>query len=254
MPRAVLLEEDESVRGGAFAIAEFVDGASLQTRDDFAAVDDTALAGIVDDLAGTLAALHRVDHVAVGLERFGRPDEYAARQLRRWSGQWEMVGTPDLQADGVAVAAELAARVPEQLSTGIVHGDYRIDNTLIDVAARKVVAVVDWELSTIRDPVADVAMMCAYRHPALDLILGQPSAWTSERLPKPIALAEAYERAGGVPLAHWSFHMALAYFKIGVIAAGIEHRRQAGAGGSGHDTAGDSVATYLELARTALRD
>lgn len=135
------------------------------------------------------------------------------------------------------------------------HGDYRVDSTLVDVTARRVVAVVDRELSTIGDPVADVAMMCACRHPALDPILGQPSAWTSDRLPRPTALAEAYERAGGVPLAHWSFHLALAFFKIGVIAAGIEHRRRAGAAsGSGHDTVGESVATYLDLTRSVLRD
>ena len=111
-------------------------------------------------------------------------------------------------------------------------------------------AVVDWELSTIGDPVADVAMMCAYRHPPFDLVIGAPSAWTSERLLDPrTALAAGYEAAGGVRLDDWEFHLALALFKIAVIAAGIDHRRRAGAGaGPGFDTAGDAVEPYLELA------
>jgi aminoglycoside phosphotransferase (APT) family kinase protein len=86
-----------------------------------------------------------------------------------------------------------------------------------------------------------------------DLIVGTPSAWTSARLRSPDELASAYEAGGGVPLAAWDFHLALAYFKIGVIAAGIDHRRRAGAAaGSGFDTAGESVAGYLELSLARL--
>ena len=109
-------------------------------------------------------------------------------------------------------------------------------------------AVIDWELSTIGDPVADVAMMCAYRHPPFDLVMGAPSAWTSAAAPPAPELAAGYEAAGGVPLDDWEFHLALACFKVAVIAAGIDHRRRAGAGaGPGFDTAGDAVAPYLEL-------
>lgn len=115
-------------------------------------------------------------------------------------------------------------------------------------------AVVDWELSTIGDPAADVAMMCAYRHPAFDLIVGEPSAWTSDLLPSAAELAASYERAVGAPLRAWDFHLALAYFKIAVIAAGIDHRRRSGSGsGPGFDTAGQSVVNYLDLGAAALR-
>ncbi|MFI8089420.1 phosphotransferase family protein [Streptomyces sp. NPDC086080] len=243
--RPVVLCEDESLLGGAFTVVDFVDGLSVQSRDDLAALDDSQLSHLMDSLTRTLAALHRVDHVAAGLGRFGRPDAYAQRQLRRWSGQWELVAPEDREVR--AAAAELARRltvaVPEQVSTGIVHGDYRIDNTILTHGRLpEVAAVVDWELSTIGDPVADVAMMCAYRDEALDLILGAPSAWTDDRLPDVPALAAAYEAAGGVPLDHWDFHLALAYYKIGTIAAGIEHRRRAGVGsGPGFATAGHAV-------------
>ena len=158
---------------------------------------------------------------------------------------------------GIELSAQLRDSVPEQRSTGIVHGDYRIDNTLLDLyspPSARIAAVVDWELSTLGDPVADVAMMCAYRDPTFDLIIGEEGAWTSSRLPGPVELAGSYEAAGGVRLTAWNFHLALAYFKIGVIAAGIDHRVRAGAtAGRGFDTAGDAVAPYLELARTTLR-
>ncbi|WP_459980385.1 phosphotransferase family protein [Nocardioides sp. AN3] len=253
--RAVVLCEDDALLGGPFAIADFVSGRTIQTRRSLEELDDATLAATLRALVDTLARLHRVDHVAVGLERFGRPDAYAERQLKRWSGQWDLVGAEELRPLATEVATRLGEGLPEQRSTGVVHGDFRIDNTILDLAGAepRVTAVVDWELSTIGDPVADVAMMCAYRHPVFDLIVGEPSAWTSDRLPDVAALAAAYQAAGGVPLEHWERHLALAYFKVGVIAAGIDHRQRAGGpSGTGFDTAGESVPIYLELARDAL--
>ena len=254
---AVTLCEDETVLGSPFAVADFVTGRTVQTADDLDRLDEPTLAAVTDRLVATLAALHRIDHVTVGLERFGRPDGYAARQIKRWTGQWELVGNHHPEAGWIAdeLSARLAASVPQQRSTGIVHGDYRIDNTLLllDGPRSAVAAVVDWELSTIGDPVADVATMCAYRHPAFDLIVGSPSAWTSSRLPGPDGLAAAYEAAGGVPLADFDFHVALAYFKIAVVAAGIDHRRRQGSGtGRGFDTAGRSVVPFLQAGLAAI--
>ncbi|HEU5037965.1 MAG TPA: phosphotransferase family protein [Nocardioides sp.] len=262
VPPAVVLHEDEDVLGAPFAVAEFVDGACVQSRADLDALSDTTVAACVDQLVGTLAALHAVDPVAIGLEGHGRPDGYAERQVRRWSGQWEIVGTgPLAPLDGLATETGrlLAAAVPAQRSSGIVHGDYRIDNTILRLDDDRedhveVAAVVDWELSTLGDPVADVALMCVYRHPALDLVLGSPSAWTSDRLPDAAGLAAVYEKAGGVPLADWDFHLALGYFKLAVIAAGIDHRYRAGAThGSGFDTAGDAVGPLLEAGHALVR-
>ncbi|MFD9005014.1 phosphotransferase family protein [Streptomyces sp. NPDC059582] len=254
--RPVALCKDESLLGGAFSVAEFVPGRTVRTRDQLAALDDASLDTTVDQLLNSLAALHRVDHVRIGLEGFGRPGGYAERQLRRWWGQWQLIGSAEL--DGLArdLNDRLAGSIPKRQTTGIVHGDYRIDNVILSPdssSAPQVAAIVDWELSTIGDAVADVAMMCAYRDPAFDLIVGSPSAWASPRLPEPAALAAAYERAGDIPLTDWDFHLALAYFKIAVIAAGIDHRARAGAArGPGFDTAAESVATFLELGRTTL--
>ncbi|TYL55549.1 phosphotransferase family protein [Nocardioides sp. BGMRC 2183] len=262
VPRQVISVTDEHDLGGPYVVAEFVAGASVQSRSELDALDETRLIGTVSALVETLAALHRVDHVAVGLERFGRADAYAARQLRRWSGQWQLVAPDD--ADVRTAAAELqsrlAAAIPEQRAVAIVHGDYRIDNTILALTGAdgpRVAAVLDWELATIGDPVADVAMMCAYRDPAFDLIVGETCAWTSSRIADADGLAAAYESAGGASLDHWTFHLALAHYKVAVIAAGIDHRYRAGAAaGSGHQTAREAVAPYLRagLALGALTD
>jgi aminoglycoside phosphotransferase (APT) family kinase protein len=256
VPRPIVLEEDEGLIGGPFAIAEFVRGRTIQTRVQLDELTDREVGAVSDELVAVLATLHAVDYAAIGLERLGRPDVYFGRQLKRWAGQWELVARPAVLEAGRAIATRLGERVPEQRATGIVHGDFRIDNTLLSLdsaAVPRISAVVDWELSTLGDPVADVAMMCAYRDPAFDLIVGAPSAWTSPRLADPLTLAGLYESAGGVRLADFDTQLALAYFKIGVIAAGIDHRLRAGAvSGDGFASAGDSVQLYLDLARRAL--
>lgn len=256
VPAAVLLCEDSSVLGVPFAVAERVRGRAYQSSDDLGELDDTALARATEALLTSLASLHRVDPAAVGLDAFGRPDGYAARQLKRWSGQWEIVGaeaTPDTRAAADELVRRLNERLPEQRSSSVVHGDYRIDNTLIDDDGATITAVVDWELSTLGDPVADVALMCAYRLSAFDLVVGQPAAWTSTRLPSVPELADTYRRAGGVELADFERHLALANLKIAVIAAGIDHRRRAGAGsGQGFDTAGAAVHPFLLAGLAAL--
>lgn len=255
----VALCEDESVIGAPFAIAEFVPGLCVQTREQLDELDDATVSTVAQRLVQTLADLHRVDYDAIGLSGLGRPGAYAQRQLKRWSGQWEIVGVDQLDALASEVSRRLAASLPEQDTSSIVHGDYRIDNTILNVgtdspgAQIQIAAVVDWELSTLGDPIADVAMMCAYRDPGFDLILGAPGAWSSPRLPDVPTLAAQYEDAGGVILAHWEFHMALAYYKIAVVSAGIDHRmRAAGDRGEAHDSARDAVQSYLELAHRAL--
>lgn len=250
VPPPVLLHREEDVLGSPFAVAEFVDGTSVQSRADLDELTDPVVRACVERLVETLAALHAVDPATVGLEDFGRRDGYAERQVRRWSGQWEIVGVPELESLAVETGRRLAGAVPGQRSSGIVHGDYRIDNTILRLdGGVRVAAVVDWELSTLGDPVADVALMCVYRSSALDLVLGAPSAWTSDRIGDVDGLAAAYEAAGGVPLTDWDFHLALGYFKLAVIAAGIDHRYRAGATrGVGFDTAGQAVGQLLESA------
>lgn len=252
VPYPVLLCEDEAALGVPFTVTRFVPGACIQTRSDLDAFDDAELASVIAALVGALATLHAVDPVAVGLDRFGPPTGYAERQIRRWTQQWVHVGDPELSPLANEVTNRLSNIGFTQESASVVHGDFRIDNTLISPgvssAATRVEAIVDWELSTLGDATADVAMMCVYRHPALDKVLGSPSAWASPRLPDVDGLANAYELASGKRLHHWDAHMALGYFKLAVIAAGIDHRYRAGAAnGSGFEHAASAVPELLEL-------
>ncbi|AWT54297.1 phosphotransferase family protein [Mycolicibacterium smegmatis] len=247
----VLLCEDESVLGVPFLLARFAPGLSVQTRTQLDKLAGDTVSEMVRALLDALVALHSVDYTAVGLADFGRPAGYAQRQIRRWTQQWTHVGDPNLTPLAEQLSTRLASIDFAQDFTGIVHGDYRIDNTLIGIGERscavRINAIVDWELSTIGDPTADVAMMCVYRHPALDLVLGFPSAWASPGLPGADDLAAAYERSSGRSLRQWDAHMALGYFKLAVIAAGIDHRYRAGAAhGAGFDTAATAVQPLLE--------
>jgi aminoglycoside phosphotransferase (APT) family kinase protein len=245
--RTIALCEDPAVIGAEFTVVEFVQGITIRSQAQLQDLSDVDLDACVAGLVSAFAALHRVDYEDIGLARFGRPSGYAARQLRRWAGQWAIVSTGRSElADRLSLS--LTGSIPEQLHSSIVHGDFRIDNTLLAEDDPGVVnAIVDWELSTIGDPVADVAMMCAYRHPGLNLVLGTSAAWTSERLPSADDLAARYEATAEIRLDNWDFYMGLAYYKLAVIAEGINHRYRAGATvGEGFDTAGDSVTSYLE--------
>ncbi len=191
-----------------------------------------------------LVDLHSIDPKAVGLSDFGKPDGYLERQVRRWGSQWELVRLPDDHRDADISRLHLALQqaIPQQSRTSIVHGDYRIDNTILDTDDPcHVRAVVDWELSTLGDPLSDAALMCVYRDPALDLIVHAQAAWTSPLLPAADELADRYSLVSGQPLGHWEFYMALAYFKLAIIAAGIDYRRRMSEQAEGKDTAAESV-------------
>jgi len=252
--RTVALCEDDAVMGAPFTVVERVDGQVIRSKDDLDALSDAEIESCTDELVRVLVALHDVDYRAAGLGEFGRPDGYVTRQVKLWAGQWERVKSRDLP-DIDRLHAALADSIPESPTPSIVHGDYRIDNTILsrdDVG--KVVAVVDWELATLGDPFTDLALMCVYRNPALDLVLGMPAAWTSPRLPSTDDLVQKYAVATGRDIPHWNFYLALANFKLAVIAQGIDHRWRAGATiGDGFDKAGDSVPAFVAAGLAALK-
>lgn len=255
VPPVVGLCTDERVLEVPFSVVAFVPGRTVRNASGLAGWDDGTLDRCVEALLTTLAALHAVDVAAVGLEPMRRPGGFAERQLRRWSSQWEVVGAGSASdADARAIAARLADRLPAAGSVSVVHGDFRIDNVILDPDdPGRVRAVVDWELATVGDPVADVAVTCAYRHSALDAMLGTTAAaWSSDRLPHAAELAGRYEARSGRALEHWEFHLALAYYKLAAIAAGIVHRHRS-ASATGPEPAVDAVPAYLAAAREALR-
>ncbi|WP_371053866.1 phosphotransferase family protein [Rhodococcus gordoniae] len=246
--------EDESVMGAPFTLVDFVEGRVVRSKADLDALGDDEIDRCVGELVRILAELHNVDFEAAGLGGLGRPDGYVTRQVKLWASQWGRVKTRELP-DLERLHAALAESIPESPAPTIVHGDYRIDNTILDASdTGRVVAVVDWELSTLGDPLTDLAMMCVYRHPALDDVLGFPAAWSSDRLPGTDHLVQRYATASGRDIAHWNFYLSLAYLKLAVIAEGIHHRWRAGATvGDGFDRAGEAVPDLVAAGLAALK-
>ncbi|WP_205875363.1 phosphotransferase family protein [Mycobacterium camsae] len=259
--RAIALCEDDTVLGAPFQIVEFVAGQVVRRRSQLESLGRRSIDGCVDSLIRVLVDLHSLDPPAIGLGDFGKPDGYLERQVRRWGSQWDLVRLPeDRRDDDVArLHSALEQHIPQQSRTSIVHGDYRIDNTILDADDPTIVrAVVDWELSTLGDPISDAALMCVYRDPALDLIIDTQAAWTSPLLPSADELADRYSLVSGHQLGQWEFYMALAYFKLAIIAAGIDFRRRMSeqAEGQVSDDAPEVVAPLIsrglaEIARLA---
>jgi aminoglycoside phosphotransferase (APT) family kinase protein len=238
-----------------------VAGRVVRHADELEALGDKkAISSCVDALIKVLADLHAVDPSAVGLGDFGKPTGYLERQVRRWGSQWDLVKRENDPFDNDVrhLHSALAEAIPAQSRTSIVHGDYRIDNTILDADdPAQVRAVVDWELSTLGDPLSDAALMCVYRDPSLDLIINAHAAWTSPQLPVADELAHRYSVISGQPLAHWNFYMALAYFKLAIIAAGIDFRRRMSGGDddaeAASDRVGQTVAPLVARGLTELR-
>ena len=188
----VAVDTDGEVLGAPFTVVEYVDGLVVRSGEDLDALSDEDVTRNCDALISTLISLHAVDYASVGLESFGRPEGFAGRQVKLWARQWGHVKTREL-ADVDRLVAALSERVPAQSRHAIVHGDFRVDNTILAKGDPGVVrAVVDWEMSTLGDPITDIALMCVYRTPVFDSVLGFAAAWTSERYPSADAIASRY--------------------------------------------------------------
>src|SRR6201996_5834077 len=202
--------EDESVNGAPFYVMGFVRGPVLrgvsEAEASFPDEGDRAAIGL--RVADTLAAIHAVDPDTIGLGDLGRKEDYAARQLRRWYGQWEKSKTRELAAID-RVHERLSARIPAQVGVSIVHGDYRLDNMILTDSG-EVAAVVDWELCTLGDPLADVGTLMAYwpERDQADVALGAPANLLPGFPPRD-ELAVRYAESSGRDLSELDFYVAL---------------------------------------------
>jgi aminoglycoside phosphotransferase (APT) family kinase protein len=240
--RTVALCEDPSFIGVPFSIIEFVAGRVIRSRQDLDAYGDDELSRCALGLVDTLADLHSVPYAEVGLAHFGRPRGFLGRQVSRWYDQWCRVATRDLP-DLVVLHTWLANHVPTERRASIVHGDFRIDNAIVDEERIGTVrAIVDWEMAALGDPLADLGLHLAYRDPAFEPVLAGSAAAVSDRLPSARALADRYARTSGHDVDSLNYHLALGYFKIAVIAEGIHGRHVAGdTVGEGFDMVGQAV-------------
>ncbi|MET0143978.1 MAG: phosphotransferase family protein [Ilumatobacteraceae bacterium] len=221
--------DDVDVNGAPFYVMGYVDGHVVRDRAVAeATLDEAARANASRSIVDTLATLHAVDLDAVGLADLGRHEGYIARQLKRWYGQWNQQKTRELPlVDEVHDA--LVDLVPEQGPATIVHGDYRLDNTIVS-SAGDVAAVLDWEICTLGDPLADVGLLQVYWTGPTD----EPSAWTGQSCTAPGfwdrgALADRYAEVSGRDLSQLDFYVSFGYWKLACILEGVYARYAGGA-------------------------
>jgi len=228
---AILLEDSGDLIGVPFYVMEKVDGYVI--RDAFPAGwadSEQDRRAIADVLVDTLAALHAIDPNQIGLEGFGRPAGLGERQVRRWSDQWERSKSREVPAVD-ELARLLRARPPTGPGGSIVHGDYRIDNCLLGKQMPPAItAVLDWELATLGEPLADLGMFIFYwREPGDIRPAMTPAPTMRPGFPPRAYLAERYAKRTGADLGDLPSWVALAHFKSAVIAQGIAARVKAGA-------------------------
>jgi aminoglycoside phosphotransferase (APT) family kinase protein len=253
VPTPVGLCTDPAVNGAPFYVMEFVRGHILRDAPSAEAALSPALrhrAGL--ELARTLADLHALDVDEVGLGDLARRDGYIERQLRRWSRQYADMATPDADHAGLveSTGAALAERIPPEQGVGIVHGDYRLDNAVLDDEAR-VRAILDWELCTLGDPLADVGLLLCYWSEAGETPALTVAATTAPGFARRSEILASYAEASGRDLSAMPFYIAFGYWKLACILQGVYARYLAGAGAGDHSSVEGFPAQIRRLAETA---
>ncbi|MFL4903166.1 phosphotransferase family protein [Streptomyces sp. MMS24-I2-30] len=253
VPRALLLCEDPEVLGAPFYVMEFVEGTPYRTAGQLAPLGPERTRGTVLSLVDTLVELHAVDPAEVGLADFGRPEGFLDRQLRRWGKQLDASRTRDL-AGVDELHAALGRSLPVSPAATVVHGDYRLDNVLIG-ADDRITAVLDWEMSTLGDPLTDLGLLVMYSLPLG--LPGSPVTTTAEAAghPAPAELIERYAARSGRDVSAVSWYTAFAWFKLAVILEGIHYRYTLGRTvGPGFDRIGDLVPVFIDHGLTTLQE
>ncbi len=226
VPKVLALCEDEGVIGSAFYLMEHVEG-RIFWDPALPGMDAAERAAVYDSMNETLARLHGLDAAALGLADYGKPGDYFSRQLRRWGGQYRASETQP-SPDMAALAAWLDANAPpDDGRVALVHGDWRIDNFIFAPDAPRLAAVLDWELSTLGHPFADLAYQCMqWRLPNEGEFRGLGGLDRAALgLPSEAAYVDAYARRLGVPdIPHWTFLIAFSFFRVAAIVQGVYKR------------------------------
>ncbi|MCC5948574.1 MAG: phosphotransferase family protein [Nitriliruptoraceae bacterium] len=257
VPRCVGYEPDEAVTGASFYVMHFVDGAIVRTDAEASALTPAQRAAASDAVVDTLVALHEVDIDAVGLGELARREGYIERQLRRWHGQLEKTRTRPLPLLD-EVHARLVADIPAQGPATIVHGDYRLDNLILTPDGSQVAAVLDWELTTLGDPLADLGLLCVYWSEPDDELVALPGAPTVvEGFRSRDELLARYAQRSGRDVGQVAYHVAFGYWKLACILEGVYSRTASGAYGEvdeGVEAFGQLVVALGAAADRAARE
>jgi aminoglycoside phosphotransferase (APT) family kinase protein len=258
VPRTIGLCTDEAVNERPFFVMEFVEGHILRTAVEAEkSLDEATRRSVGGHMATTLNALHGIDPDAVGLGDLGRREGYIERQLKRWSGQYAQMKVEGVDHGGLVerVGDELARRVPAQQRTSIVHGDYRMDNVVLDDHG-EVRAILDWELCTLGDPLADVGLLMVYWADSGDPFSALAfSPTTAPGFSTRAQVLEHYANVSDLDLSGIGFYTSFGYWKLACILQGVYARYVAGAGAGDQgsvDAYPAQVATLAQMAADAL--
>lgn len=232
VPDALAYTDDPAVNGAPFYVMSFVEGNVVRNRKRAERLAEPARRVASERLIDTLAAIHAVDPDAVGLGDLGRRDGYVARQLKRWHGQLEHAtsAVPDTLHE---VHDRLAAAIPEQGAAAIVHGDFRLDNCLVGDDGN-VNAVLDWELCTLGDPLADLGLLLVYWRQPSDGELAEDVVGYPTTIPGFLTrdeLVARYAERTGRDVSDVGFYVAFGFWKLGCILQGVVDRFRDGAMG-----------------------
>jgi len=224
VPRMVVLCEGESVIGTSFFVMEYCAGRVF--RDPrLPDLTPTERAAIYDSMNDVLARLHKVDFVAAGLSDFGKPGNYFERQIARWIAQYRAAQTDDID-DMERLIEWMPRHIPSDDSISIAHGDYRLENTIFHPMEARMIAVLDWELSTIGHPLADLAYNCLGYHvmnPRQGGLVGIDHALSG--IPSERDYVAAYcARSGRGEIENWPFYLSFSLFRLAAIGQGVYKR------------------------------
>jgi aminoglycoside phosphotransferase (APT) family kinase protein len=246
--RAIALCRDPAVLGAPFYLMSFVDGVVFDQAERLAALTPELAATACEELVDTLLELHSIDPASVGLADFGRPDGYLARQVKRWHAQWQASETsprPELDE----LVERLTATMPAQGAPAIVHGDYRLTNVIYRTDVSGIAAVVDWEMATLGDPLADVGLLAVYHRLAAVSDGVMPAMSTDNGFLSAEQMAARYADGAGRDLSQLDWYIAFGYYKLAVISEGIHYRYLQGKTvGEGFSQMGDRVPQLLDAA------
>ncbi len=247
---------DGAVNGAPFYVMDFVDGTVVRDPSVAEQLDPRVRRAASESIVEVLARIHSVDLAATGLDDLGRHEGYIERQLKRWYSQFEKSKTreiPELDR----VYQDLSAEVPVQVGTTIVHGDYRLDNCMID-ADGQIMAVLDWELCTLGDPLADLGLLMVYWTDPDDLHpVGVSGATVLDGFLRRDELIARYAEVSGRDLSAIDYYVAFGYWKLACILEGVYARYRGGAMGHRGDEGafevfGNQVVALVESARQAM--